>query len=111
MTVAAQVFYASNSQLFAISGVRNVSGVYLSGASAVVTIMDYGTQAAVPGQTWPLTLSFVSHTSSTDGEYQGVLSASIMVVPSQRLYAQLTITSSGATGYWEAPLIVRKRMS
>ena len=102
----AEILYAQNTHTFYVSNVQALTGEFLSTASAVVTLYDRTKHTEITGQSWPLTLSYISTTS---GDFRGILSASMQVVTNQLLVAQLTITTANAKGYWEVPVVVQVR--
>jgi len=102
----ADIFYWQNTHVIYASNVYTASGISVSTASVIVTIVDAATREPLQGQTWPLTLSYLSATS---GDYRGILSATLRTSPSQRLVPQVTMTADDATGYWELDWVVRVR--
>jgi len=69
---------------------------YINDGAVEVTIFD-SDEAEVAGETWPLELDYVS---SSNGNYEGVLTADLELVRNHRYTVEITATKSGNTGKW-----------
>lgn len=98
--------WIGNDNLLVLDGLQDeASGDYLNGASVSAVLVDEsGTQ--VQGQTWPLSLAYVT---GSQGRYQGVLEDTLALQHGQRYIAQVTADAAGLRGYWEVPVTARRR--
>jgi hypothetical protein len=102
-----QAYYYANDHELTATGTQDSAGVYLNSATVIATMIDAATAVEVPGQTWPLTLSYVA---DSDGDYSGVIEYDLAVVAGQRLLLLVTVNAGvGARGNWEIPVLVRAR--
>lgn len=92
--------------LMEIEGVQNAADdTYINNATVSVTLVDATTRVNIVGDTWPLTLGYVT---ASNGNYRGVLKSTLTLTKGQNLLALLTV--DGGTGkrrYWEIPAIVK----
>lgn len=98
-----------NSSIFKITGLKNaVDGTYINDASVTVTLTDRK-GVEISGETFPLTVPPVA--STTTGEYQVILSASLAMTKDQAIIANIDITSGSYVGHIEKDLIAKVRKS
>jgi hypothetical protein len=65
------------------------ASTYLTASATVTTtVLDRTTQVAVTGETWPVTLSYIT---GTNGNFHGVLRDTLVVTEHQRLDVRVTI--------------------
>lgn len=98
----AGAIYLSNDNLLEIDGLKNTAtDAYINNATVTATLVDEGGTAVV-GETWPITLSYVS---GSDGKYRGTLKDTLSLTAGLGYTAQIT-ADGGADlkGYWEFPL-------
>jgi hypothetical protein len=90
----ANILFVDNDNYIEVSGLRNgATDAYENSASLTCTLKNSaGTN--VTGQSWPLTLSYVS---SSNGVYRGVLDDGLDLTAGETYYATVTGTASGLT--------------
>lgn len=115
-----QIVLRGNDNVIELDELKNeVAGTFLNAATVTVTVVDSGgTQVA--GQTWPLTMNYVS---GSDGKYRGTIedvavfnlfSPSGAVSKTQGFNYIAKVTADGGTGlkgFWEIPLQALNRIS
>lgn len=101
--------YLLNDNILQLEGLQNyATGDYLTSATVTVTLVD-SDGVDVVGETWPLTMIYVS---GTDATYRCTLSDSLSLTKWSRYRAQITADAgSGLRGYWEPDLIAHRRPS
>jgi hypothetical protein len=72
-------------------------------ATIDVTVVDAVTGQEIDGQSWPLTLDYVS---SSAGHYEGILTHALEVVEGQNLRMQVLAVSGEVQRYWEIDILV-----
>lgn len=71
-------WYINSDQLLSVDGLSDpVTGAYVNNASVTATMYEADGVTEVQGVTWPLTVSYVS---SSNGNYNGVLDDSRVLV-------------------------------
>lgn len=99
-------FFLSNTNVIILDELTLAStGAYINDATVTVTIKDEN-DTELTGETWPLTMSYVT---GSDGKYAGAVSSSVSVSAGDLLSCEVTATSGGNTGFWDAPLRVKAR--
>lgn len=89
--VIGAVYYKS-SNVLELLGLKNaVSGAYLNAATVNATVYRDG--AAVPGQTWPLVLTYEA---ASNGNYRGTIEDTIEVQVNDLL--EVIVTVNGGAG-------------
>ena len=103
----AQFYYYRNDMLLELTGLADEStGAYINNATIEATVKD-AAGANVSGQTWPLTLSYVT---SSNGVYRGVLDAALVVAVGDRITVEVDIDGgSGREAFFQIPATVRQR--
>lgn len=94
----------NNSGVLELTGLRNQrTGVPIEDATVEATLYDANGDE-VAGQVWPLTMD---HEGS--GNYVGVLSADLVLVPGERYNAKVIGQSAGAQGEWNLSVPAARR--
>jgi len=84
-------YHKNSSHVLVADKTRNIlDPSYLSTATITLTLRDAATGIPVTGQTWPLTLPFVT---TSDGRYRITVPAGLIVTLGQRLEAEIVIVS------------------
>lgn len=99
-----EILYGSDNRL-SLVGLKNAStGVFINNATVTCTLINKsGNQ--LTGQSWPLSMGYVG---ASNGDYAGVLSASLVLVAGDIILAQVTADAgAGLKRYWQVPLTVR----
>lgn len=99
-------FLIANDNEIQLIGLADARGTYQNAGTVEVTIKDRD-GAEVAGQTWPLTLSYVS---GSEGDYRGVLDAALDVSVNDSIRAHVDVTAGGLAAHWEIQItaVVRK---
>ena len=108
LTTVGEILLADNDMIFEVRGLANeVTGSYLNAATVTCTLKDSG-GAAVSGQSWPLTMSYVA---SSNGIYRATLPYTLDLVANGRYTLELDVNGgAGLRGKWEIPCLCRVRM-
>jgi len=86
---------------------NTVTGSNINDASAIVTVALASTSAAVGGESWPLTMAYVTGSS---GKYRATLANSLSVTENVKYIGTLLIDGgAGLRGEWTVPIIARDR--
>jgi len=95
-----EVIYINSDNIVEVLGVENVpTSEYLNNADVTLTLVDAASKVEIIGQTWPLTLSYVT---GSDGDYRGTIRNEAVLNPHQQLIAQVTVDAGeGLVRYWE----------
>lgn len=110
-----ELLYDTNDNLIRLTGAYTVDvstgqQVYLTADATVgVTLIDLLTDDDVVGETWPVSLSYVT---GSQGDFVGVLRDGITVSPGQALIARVTI-DNGTDQYGEVDvdvMVVKRRV-
>ena len=81
--------YPNNDMLLQLKGTRSpATGLYLNAATVEVTLIDFSTQLAIAGASWPVALDYVI---GSDGDYQATISDSVVITVRQELRAKCVI--------------------
>lgn len=106
--VAVLKFYANNTNVVEINGLRNaVTDAYVNDATVTLTVEDAdGTE--VSGVSWPVAGSYIA---SSDGIYQIVVATDAVFTVGRKYTAKVTATSGSDVAYWEVPVTVVRRRS
>lgn len=103
----ANILYYKNDTLLKITGLKNpINNEFINDATVTAVVKDkFG--AEVGGQSWPMTLSYVT---SSNGDYQGVIEADIAVNIGDRITIEVTATATGdLEAFFKMPTQVRQR--
>ena len=104
--MAARVAFVSNTNLLEVIGLKDaVSGAFLNGATVVATIKDKA-GAVVTGQTFPVTMAFVT---DSNGDYRASLDAAMQLIDDTEYIAEITATDAAGDGFWEFPFVAETR--
>lgn len=101
-------FYVGNTNVVRLSGLKRAdAGPYINDASVEVTVKDMAGNP-VTGQTWPAGMPYVA---GTDGNYEGVLSASLAIVAGRTYtaFVNANVPPGLAVGHWEYRFIPHAR--
>ncbi len=102
-----KLFLNNDNILTADQLTNTVTKSNLNNASAIVTIALAATSANISGETWPLTLSYVTGSS---GKYRATLADTLVVTENTKYIGTLVIDAgNGLRGQWVLPIIVRDR--
>jgi len=98
----AQIIYYLNDHTIELRNLKNeVTGDYLDAATVTVTLVD-SNDAEVSGETWPLTMSYVT---GSNGVYRATFSDTLSLTKLAKYTAKVTADGgAGLKGYWEVPL-------
>lgn len=102
-----QILYDNNDMVLEVAGLRNeTTGAFLNAASVSATLKDSaGTN--VTGQTWPVALTYVP---SSDGVYRVGLSNALVLTPSARYVAQISVDAgAGLRAEWDLDCVCQTR--
>ncbi len=104
--MAARVAFVSNTNLLEVIGLKDaVTGAFINGATVTATIKDKA-GAVVLGQTFPVTLAFVS---GSNGDYRATLVKALLLVDDTEYIAEITATDTAGDGFWEFPFVSETR--
>lgn len=96
-----------NDMLLELTGLKNeLTEAFVNNATVTATLKTRA-GVAVSGQTWPLTLVYKT---ASDGIYQGILDAALVVSVGDHLKAEVTIVAAGGIdGFFSTPVKVVDR--
>ena len=99
--------YVDNTNLIELFRLQSaIDDAYIDDAIVTLTIED-ATGTEVSGETWPITLSFVS---GSDGDYTGIINYQVGFDTDGAYTAVIDADAGvGRQGHWELPLIARTR--
>jgi hypothetical protein len=98
--------YVGNSNLIELTNLKdNQDGSLISDATVTVTLKD-SEGVSVTGGSWPVTLAAVV---GTPGAYQATLGSGLSLTAGEKYVAEITVTKSGATGFWRRRLTAKVR--
>jgi hypothetical protein len=108
LTTVGEILFADNDMIFEVRGLANeLTGSYLNSATVACTLKD-SAGAAVTGQSWPLTLAYVT---SSNGVYRATLPYTLDLTANGRYTLELDVNAgAGLRGKWEIPCLCRARM-
>jgi len=100
--------FINNDNVLEADQLKNtVTKLNLNNASATVTVALAATSANISGETWPLTLAYVTGSS---GKYRATLADTLVVTENAKYIGTLIIDAGGGLrGQWVLPIIVRDR--
>ena len=96
--------YVDNDNLISVSSLRNstaATGVFINNATVAVTLLD-SAGAEVAGETWPLTLGYVT---ASDGGYRAVMQDTLTIVPGSDYTAEITADGDGLQAAWSVAIV------
>ena len=102
------IYLYANDNLIELIGLQDLSDdAYINNATVTVTVKDKSSGQSIEGETWPLTLKYVS---GSNGNYSVILRDTLSVSLNQQLVAEIT-ANAGADrqGFWDEVVIVRRR--
>jgi hypothetical protein len=101
-----QIYYYLNDSLIDLTGLKDDStGSFVTNATVTAVVKKAGVN--VTGQSWPLTLTYIT---ASDGNYRGILEAALNVSVGDRLTLEVTVDAgSGREAFFSIPLTVRQR--
>ena len=86
---------------------NTVTGSNINNASAIITISLAATSASIAGESWPLTMAYVTASS---GKYRATLKNTLSVTENKKYIGTLLIDAgNGLRGEWTVPIIARDR--
>ena len=106
------IAYASNDNVVRLTGARAVSlatgvSTYLTGAASVTFRVQTETYVDVPGETWPLSMTYIA---GSDGNFIGVLRNEVVLsVGAQYRFIGVVDAGNNQFGTWDIPLPVLRR--
>lgn len=99
--------YKDNDNLIVLDSLYDQgAGAYINDATVTITLTDSADEE-VSGQSWPLTLSYVS---DSNGKYQGVVDADAALTAGARYLADITAERGTLKGRWKFVAICRDRV-
>lgn len=103
-----ETLYIENDNLIRLSGLRDgAHEIYLNGATVTVTLVDAASGEEIDGETWPLTMDYIS---GTDGSYHAILPYDLALTGEQPLKAIVVADSGpGLRMSLRVPVIARYR--
>lgn len=104
----AEVIYYLNDMLLELTGLQDlVDDSYVNDATVAVTLTDGTSGEEIVGETWPLTMPYVS---GSDGNYRGTLVSTLTLTLGQRVIADVTVDAGlKGTGRFQPTFIVKRR--
>ena len=95
--MSTKIIQIDNDNYLQVSGLRNgATAAYVNDATVTATLKDSaGTD--VPGQAWPLGLSYVP---GSDGVYRGVLQDSLTLTAGDEYKTVITAVGGGLNASW-----------
>jgi hypothetical protein len=98
------LYVRGSSKIVEVRQLRNVTTPgFINNATVTLTLLDALTEVPVLGQTWPVTLSYVT---GSDGTYRATLSYAIDVANRQRLLASYQAESDTLRRVWVQKVLV-----
>lgn len=96
-----RVAYLSNTNTLRLDGLRLLgSSSYLASATVTATVKDSAGNA-VAGETFPVTLLYVS---GSNGRYEAALDKALALVDGAAYTAEITVAAGGGVqGFWNFP--------
>lgn len=93
--------FVMNTGVLDLIGLKShIEGVFINDATVDFTIKDKA-GAPVTGASWPQAMPYVA---ATDGNYQGILPAALVLAPNKIYYAFIDAQGGGERiGHWEMP--------
>lgn len=105
--MAVDVIYLANDNLLELQGLQNAAtAAYVNNATVTATVVDKN-GANVAGQSWPVTLSYVS---ASNGNYRGTLEDALALTEGEDYTARVAISGAGLTAFFEHPLRALRRI-
>lgn len=100
------ILYVGNDMIMELDGLKNaVTNAFVNNATVNVTLTDSSGEQ-VTGETWPLTMSYVT---SSDGTYRATLQDTLPLVKNKRYKATVNAEAAGLKGNWEIDVIAKAR--
>lgn len=94
------MFVANTGALDLVGLKSHTEDVFLNEAEVTFTVIDHGGDEVI-GQTWPQVMEYVE---GSDGNYRGILPASLELVAKQKYKAVIDAAGGGERfGHWEVP--------
>ena len=104
--MSTQILFYLNDMTLELDGLQNgIDGSFLNAATVLATLKDCDGDE-VSGQSWPLTLVYVT---DSDGTYRSKLDAAVEVTVDEVYVAEVTAVEGGLKGRWDLPLVVKLR--
>lgn len=104
--MSADVYYANNSHLVELDGLKNAAdNSYVNDATVAVSIKDDAGNN-VTGETWPVALSYVA---GSNGKYQANIAATLGISVGDIVTLFFTATAVGLDAEWQENREVRTR--
>lgn len=90
--------FIANTNILDLRNLKNeITQAFINGATVEVTIRD-ATGAAVAGQTWPVTMSYVA---ASDGDYRAIISEDVEFTKQNYTAYIDSDGGPGLVGHWE----------
>ena len=94
----AKFLLIANDNLIKLVGLKNeVTGLFVNDAVVTATLFD-SLNNEVPGQTWPVTLVFVT---ASNGDYQATLQDTVQITAGIFYRLQINADGQGLQAQWE----------
>ena len=103
------VAYVANDNVLKLEGLQNaIAATYINDATVSVTLYEADHATEVTGETWPLSMSYVS---GSDGDYRATLADTLSLSPNDRYYADVSADGgAGLKGFWTTQLVAIRRI-
>ena len=103
------VTYVANDNVLTLEGLQNaVTDAYINDATVTVTLYEADHSTEVTGETWPLTMDYVS---GSDGNYRATLADTLSLSANDRYYADVSADGgTGLKGFWTTQLVAIRRI-
>lgn len=98
--------YVDNDNQLRVDGLRDADDAYINDATVVCTQVLDASDAAVTGDTFPKTLTYVP---ASDGNYRGTLQQTLALVDGQTYTATITVDGGGLQARFDVPFTARVR--
>lgn len=98
-----KIFVGNDMRVYA-RGLKDASGLLMTGATVQATLYESDGVTEVSGQTWPLSMVEVS-----DGNYEATLAKEANVTADTQYEVKVTAVASDIDGEWKEPVIATKR--
>jgi hypothetical protein len=86
-----------NDQTLTLEGLQDeVTSNYINDATVTATVKDRAGNA-VSGQSWPLTLDYVT---ASDGIYRGNLEDTLVLAPGVSYFVEISAVAGAGKGFW-----------
>lgn len=96
--ISAEIIYIGNDNYVELSSLKNkATDAYINDAAVTATVKDQ-TGTDVTGQSWPVTMAYVS---GSNGTYRGTLEDGLDLEHNDFYTTFFDVVGDGLTGHWE----------